>query len=83
LDARVGYALRLCLGRPPTVAQEEIVTRHFEQELAHYGQNVESARALAAEPAGSVMAGPAVAEIAAWTSVANVLLNLDALMNRG
>ena len=80
---RIRYALRLCLGRPPTGAQEEIVTRHFEQELAHYGQNEGDARKLAAEPLEPADAGYGVAEIAAWTSVANVLLNLDALLNRG
>ena len=83
VSARVRYALRLCLGRQPTAAQEEIVGRHFEEELAHYGQRVAEARELIAEPSESAMAGDAAAEMAAWTSVANVLLNLDALMNRG
>jgi hypothetical protein len=80
---RIRYALRLCLGRPPTGAQEEIVASHFDQELAHYIQNEADARKLAAEPLESAQTHHGVAEIAAWTSVANVLLNLDALLNRG
>ncbi|MCL4180472.1 MAG: DUF1553 domain-containing protein [Verrucomicrobia bacterium] len=83
LRERVRYGLRLCLGRPPTAAQEEILARHFEEELAHYGRDEDSARKLAAEPHASPERGPGVAELAAWTSVANVLLNLDALLNRG
>ena len=81
--ARVRYALRLCLGRPPNAAQEEIVMRHLEQELAHYGRQVEAARELIADGSESTMAAEPASEMAAWTSVANVLLNLDALMNRG
>ncbi len=77
---RIQYALRLCLGRPSTEAQEEIVASHFERELAHYSLNEEDARRLAASPPEGETT---VAEMAAWTSVANVLLNLDALLNRG
>ena len=80
---RVRYALRLCLGRPPNSAQEEIVMRHLEAELAHYGRQVEAARELIAEPSEPAMTAKQAGEMAAWTSVANVLLNLDALMNRG
>ena len=75
--------MRLCRGRPPTDGEEEILARHFEEELAHYGRDESSARKLAGGPPGSPEFGSGVAELAAWTSVANVLLNLDALLNRG
>jgi hypothetical protein len=78
---RVRYGLRLCLGRPPTALQEEILVRHFEEEHAHYSASCDDARKLAAEPENA--SDEEVAELAAWTSVANVLLNLDALLNRG
>jgi hypothetical protein len=80
---RIRYGLRLCLGRPPTVMQEAILIGHFEEELVHYLAHESDARMLAAEPADSAANARAVAELAAWTSVANVLLNLDALLNRG
>ena len=43
-------------GTPPNAAQEEIVMRHLEQELAHYGRQVEAARELIAEGSESTMA---------------------------
>jgi hypothetical protein len=80
---RVRYGLRLCLGRPPTARQEEILVRHFEEELAHYAARRDDARKLASEPDDSPASEREIAELAAWTSVANVLLNLDAVLNRG
>jgi hypothetical protein len=80
---QVRYALRLCLGRPPTPAQEEIMLRHYENELAHYRTDVTAARALAAVSVEVEASNERVVQLAAWTSVANVLLNLDAVLNRG
>jgi hypothetical protein len=79
----IRYGLRLCLGREPTPAQERIVADHFRKELAHYGANEADARQLALDPLNESWGGFSIAEAAAWTSVANVLLNLDALLNRG
>jgi hypothetical protein len=78
----IRYGLRLALGRPPTREQERVLAEHFQKELMHYRQHEEDARKLA-EPPESAWGGFSLAEAAAWTSVANVLLNLDSLLNRG
>ena len=42
-----------------------------------------SAAALATDPIGPLPDGADAADLAAWTAVANVLLNLDAVLTRG
>jgi len=55
----------------------------FEDELERYQKDVKSAEKLATEPLGKLPKEADAAEMAAWTVVANVLLNLDGAMTRG
>ncbi len=55
----------------------------FETEREHYRKDAKAALALATEPLGPLPAGMDAAELAAWTVVANVLLNLDAVLMKG
>ena len=55
----------------------------FEAERARYAGDQPSALAMATEPLGPLPAGLDPAEMAAWTSVANVLLNLDGVLTKG
>ncbi len=80
---RMRYGLFLCLARPSSDAQVRILLDHYEKELAHYGQHEAEAKKLATEPLGGLPAGWNAAEAAAWTSVANVLLNLDGVLTKG
>ncbi len=50
---------------------------------AHYRENPDEARAIATDPLGPLPAGTDPAEAAAWTAIANVLLNLDGVLTRG
>src|SRR5205814_109126 len=74
---RVRYGLQLCLARPPKAEQVRTLVELYEKELAHYRSNEADARKLATEPLGPLPEGLNAAEAAAWTTVANVLLNLD------
>ena len=74
---RAKYALQLCLVRPPSARQTAAVLKLYRSEGAHYGQDSKAAITLA----GATGDGDA-AERAAWTVVANVLLNLDAVLTR-
>jgi hypothetical protein len=81
--ARVRYGLQLCLGRPPTDAQVEAVAELYAQELAAQRGDEAAALKLATQPLGPLPEGaPSVTEMAAWTVVANVLLNLDAVLTK-
>jgi hypothetical protein len=83
LEDRVRYALQLCLCRPPRSEQVERLTDLYQDEHARYDMNREAALALATEPLGPLPSGMDPAELAAWTTVANVLLNLDGVLTKG
>jgi hypothetical protein len=83
VEDRVRFGLRLCLCRTPDPAQVDVLSALFRREHEHYRQDAEAARALATEPLGPLPAGMDAAEVAAWTTVANVLLNLDGVLTKG
>jgi hypothetical protein len=83
VEDRLGFALRLCLGRTPEPGQVAVLARLLAREHDHYRQDLEAARALATEPLGPLPEGMDAAELAAWTTVANVLLNLDGVLTKG
>jgi hypothetical protein len=82
-EERAGFALRLCLCRPAAPEQVKQVVALFQSEEAHYRKDAKAAQALATEPLGPLLAGMDPAEMAAWTVVANVLLNMDGVMVKG
>jgi hypothetical protein len=83
LDAQVRFALQLCLCRQPRPEQVEQLIELYQRELVRYRKNREAAVALATEPLGPLPSGLDPAELAAWTTVANVLLNLDGVLTKG
>ena len=80
---RLRGGFRRVLARPPTAGElQHLVTLH-QQALAHYTRLPDQAAMLVANPELPAASPAAPAELAAWTAVANVLLNLDeALMKR-
>ncbi len=78
-ESRAGFGLRLCLARPPRADQMQELAKLHADELARYRNDPAAAGKLA----GTVAAGTDVAELAAWTVVANVLLNLDSVLTKG
>jgi hypothetical protein len=80
---RAAFGLKLCLVRPASQEQIEAMVKLFESELAHYRADNAAAMKLATEPLGPLPDGVDAAEAAAWTVVANVLLNLDGVLMKG
>jgi hypothetical protein len=78
--ARATFGLRLCLLRPPTAAEVTRLVALFRDARARYAAAPQQAVAMATDPLGALPAGADVVEHAAWTVVANVLLNLDELI---
>jgi hypothetical protein len=76
---RIRFGLQLCLVRPPQSAQVQPLLELYEAQLAHYRKDPKAAAAMATHSPD----GADVAEIAAWTVVANLLLNLDAVLTKG
>jgi hypothetical protein len=81
-DERAAYGLKLCIVRPPSAPQVEALLKLYESELAYYRTDATAAAKMAAQPLGPLPEGMDAAEAAAWTVVANVLLNLDGVLMR-
>ena len=81
--ARVARGLKKVLARPVADAQVAALVRLFEQERDAYGARAAEAAKLGTVPLGPLPDGLAPADAAAWTTVANVLLNLDGVLTKG
>jgi hypothetical protein len=79
---RVSYGFRLSVARAPLEREKELLVRLYNENLARYRKDASAARAMAAH-GGALPAGVDAAELAAWTVVANVLLNLDEVITKG
>jgi hypothetical protein len=82
-ESRARFALTLCLAHPPREEQLKQVLDLYESEVEHYRKLAADAEKLATAPLGSLPSGMTAAEAAAWTVVANVLLNLDGVLTKG
>jgi hypothetical protein len=81
-EDRARFALELCLCRPADARQVERLVALYRQQLQHYRDNREAATPIATDPLGPAPAGSDIAELAAWTVSANVLLNLDSVLTK-
>ncbi len=79
-EAKVEFGFRLCLARPPQSKELKPLTALFATARADYAAQPDQARRMATEPLGPAPEGSDLAELAAWTVVGNVLLNLDELL---
>ena len=71
------YGFRCCLAREPDDGELEELVQLYEQAHARLVQDPQKSRQLATLPLGPVPEGSSVVDLAAWTVVGNVLLNLD------
>ena len=74
---RMTYAFQRVLSRAPHANELERLTEFYERSLARFSQNAEEAKKMATEPLGPADKNARLEELAAWTTVGNVLLNLD------
>jgi hypothetical protein len=78
--ARAGF--RLCLARPPRTGELKQLTGLYDAARAAYATEPKSAKKMATETTGNAGNDNDVIELAAWTVVGNVLLNLDETLMR-
>ncbi len=74
---RAAFGFRLVLTRPPSEAEVKRLATLFDQARDEYRKDPAKAGAMATKPLGPAPSGVEVADLAAWTVVGNVLLNLD------
>jgi hypothetical protein len=79
---RLAYGFRLCTCRPPNEQEAAILKKLLEDQRAHFKADAAAAKKLLAVGDAKVDESLDVAEAAAWASVGNALLNLDATIHR-
>jgi hypothetical protein len=81
IDERLTFGFRLCLARRPGEKELRRLAELQRQQLEIYRSDIEGAKKVAQGVAAEQAKGDP-AEIAAWTMVANVLLNLDEMLTK-
>jgi hypothetical protein len=79
---RMEFGLRAALCRPVHSDEVEVLLKLHEKVLAIFKSQPEAAMKMATEPLGALPDGMDVAELAAWSVVANAILNLDEFLMR-
>jgi hypothetical protein len=80
---RLAFAFRLATGRAPDDQELGILKKTFDQQLAAFRKDGEGARALLMTGASPHDPAIPAAELAAYTAVANMILNLDEVITKG
>ncbi len=77
LTDQIEFAFELCLSRKPSASELQRLVKMHESATGELKSRPEEAMKLATDPLGSLPANMDPIEAAVWTSMANVLLNLD------
>jgi hypothetical protein len=80
---RIGLGFRLATSRPPSADEVRIFQKLYDAESAAYAQNGQAAAKLLGVGDSPHDKALDPRELAAWTMVANVILNLDETVTKG
>lgn len=81
-NARVKAAFELAAARPPNAVELKLLTALATRQQRAYKANADNARKLLAVGESKPAAGVDAAELAAWTTVASAVLNLDEVISK-
>jgi hypothetical protein len=81
-EARIDFMVRRLLGRPLRAEEMKVVRASLDDLLAHYKANAADAKKLLAVGEAKVDAKLDTATLAAWTMLANEMMNLDEVLNK-
>ena len=80
--ARITFSFRRILIRPPKAAELQRLSELLAEAREFYRNHPDEAKLAATEPLGAVEEGSDVTELAAWTAVSSVIMNLDEVFLR-
>lgn len=83
VDEKLAAGFQAALTRPPQPRELAALRKLFDQRLKFYQQNTKEAKQMAPLPPGPPESGSSTSELAAFTAVCNVVLNLDEFVTRG
>lgn len=81
--ARLSFIFRLALGRAANAREMQILQKSLDQMLTAYEANEAGARLLIAVGDAVTDSSISPAELAAYTAVANIILNMDEVITKG
>ncbi|HBI43305.1 MAG TPA: hypothetical protein DDY78_10680 [Planctomycetales bacterium] len=81
--SRLRYAFKLSTARLPSDQELAVLRRIYDKQLAKYQKDKDAALKLVSVGESKRPAELDVSELAAWTAVGNVLLNLDEVITKG
>ena len=79
-EARIQTAYQFVVQRAPSAKETARITQLLNEALTVFTQDEKKAKDMATDPIGPAPKDANLAELAAWTTVANVLLNLDEVL---
>lgn len=82
-EQRLGFAFECCLSRLPDPSETRPLLKLYAASVARFRQQPGQARALLSIGAGGKEDESTLADLAAWSVIANVLLNLDETLTKG
>jgi hypothetical protein len=82
-QTRVAFVFRLAVGRAADEREMRILQKSLDQMLAAYRADEPAARSLIAVGAAASDPTLPASELAAYTAVANIILNMDEVITRG
>ena len=83
LPEQLTYAFRLSVSRNPTTAELDALTKTYEKRLRHYQQAPAAAKSFLSIGEAPRDESINEAELAAWTTVMSLILNLDEVVTKG
>ncbi len=81
-EAIAARMFRYATAREPTGEESALLTSLYEGRVAYYATDLAAAAQMAEEPLGRLENRANAPQLAAWTNVANVVLNLDEVLTR-
>jgi hypothetical protein len=82
-ESRLAFAFQLAISRKPSAVEAEVLLKTYQQRLARYRQDPIGAKSLISVGESSRNESIDEAELAAWTSVMSLILNLDEAITKG
>ncbi|HMF78399.1 MAG TPA: DUF1553 domain-containing protein, partial [Bryobacteraceae bacterium] len=82
-EARLALGFRLATGRSPNERELQLLRDSLNKMLTAYQRDEAGARSLLAVGASKPDSSIPAAELAAWTAVANIILNMDEVITKG
>jgi mono/diheme cytochrome c family protein len=82
-EERIAFAFALCTARRPQAKELDVLSHVYATQLARFRQNPSAATKLTSVGEMPRPMDLDVAELAAWTTIGNILLNLDETITKG